>query len=246
MTGFQSDCTRILAVGRTVGAVVNERSRDGSFLSFRVRRCLELEYALALQIPAPPKPFHGGAPGCSYLVYPGFIQGGQHDLQSSLSPRRTGWRHPRAIALGSTALALCDHSLYGIHRQCAVRSGHTAPADALTTEMRGDIFMARKMYREAIDAYRKGDPNSAVLNNKIGIAFHQMLQWDQAKKSYERADQSSTRRTPRPSTISVPSSTLKRVIAARWVITSARSEFDAEFCLHHGQSGIGLLLPSRV
>jgi tetratricopeptide (TPR) repeat protein len=63
----------------------------------------------------------------------------------------------------------------------------TPPQPALTTEMRGDIFMARKMYREAIDAYRKGDPNSAVLNNKIGIAFHQMLQWDKARKSYERA-----------------------------------------------------------
>jgi tetratricopeptide (TPR) repeat protein len=61
------------------------------------------------------------------------------------------------------------------------------PQPTLTIEMRGDIFMARKMYREAIDAYRKGDPNSAVLNNKIGIAFHQMLQLDHAKKSYEKA-----------------------------------------------------------
>jgi tetratricopeptide (TPR) repeat protein len=61
------------------------------------------------------------------------------------------------------------------------------PLPTLTVEMRGDIFMARKMFREAIDSYRKGDPNSAVLNNKIGIAFHQLLQLDHAKKSYERA-----------------------------------------------------------
>ena len=57
----------------------------------------------------------------------------------------------------------------------------------ITPELRGDIFMARKMYREAIDKYREASPNSPVLANKIGIAFHQMLQLDMAKKSYERA-----------------------------------------------------------
>ncbi len=57
----------------------------------------------------------------------------------------------------------------------------------LTNEMRGDIYMARKMYREAIDMYRTGSPDSAVLQNKIGIAFHQLLQLDLAKKNYERA-----------------------------------------------------------
>lgn len=57
----------------------------------------------------------------------------------------------------------------------------------LTTEMRGDIYMARKMYREAIDMYREGPADSAVLANKIGIAFHQLLQFDLARKNYLRA-----------------------------------------------------------
>jgi tetratricopeptide (TPR) repeat protein len=57
----------------------------------------------------------------------------------------------------------------------------------LTSEQRGDIFMARKMYREAIDAYRDGNAETAVLLNKIGIAYHQMLELDLAKKQYERA-----------------------------------------------------------
>jgi tetratricopeptide (TPR) repeat protein len=57
----------------------------------------------------------------------------------------------------------------------------------LTTEMRGDIYMARKMYREAIDMYRAGPSDSAILANKTGIAFHQLLQLDLAKKNYERA-----------------------------------------------------------
>src|SRR5690349_2442114 len=61
------------------------------------------------------------------------------------------------------------------------------PSPPLTTEMRGDIYMARKMYREAIDMYRQGATDSAVLENKIGIAFHQMLQLDLAKKNYEHA-----------------------------------------------------------
>jgi tetratricopeptide (TPR) repeat protein len=58
---------------------------------------------------------------------------------------------------------------------------------AITPELRGDIYMARKMYREAIDVYRDGPPNSPVIANKIGIAFHQLLLLDQAKKSYEHA-----------------------------------------------------------
>ena len=56
----------------------------------------------------------------------------------------------------------------------------------LTPETRGDIFMARKMYREAIDTFREG-PENPVLLNKIGIAYHQMMQLDNARKSYERA-----------------------------------------------------------
>jgi tetratricopeptide (TPR) repeat protein len=66
------------------------------------------------------------------------------------------------------------------------------PAKALETvtlspEQRGDIFMARKMYREAVDVYREGPPDSAVVHNKVGIAFHQMIELNLAKKEYERA-----------------------------------------------------------
>ena len=62
----------------------------------------------------------------------------------------------------------------------------TAPRPNISPEVRGDIFMARKMYREAIDKYREA-PDSAVVTNKIGIAFHQLLQLNLAKKNYERA-----------------------------------------------------------
>ena len=61
------------------------------------------------------------------------------------------------------------------------------PAPPLTPERRGDILMARKMYREAVDTYKEGPLNSPVIWNKIGIAYHQMMQLDLAKKHYERA-----------------------------------------------------------
>ena len=61
------------------------------------------------------------------------------------------------------------------------------PAKALTPEVRGDIFVARKMYREAIEVYQTGPKDSAVLANKLGIAYHQLLDLSDAKKNYERA-----------------------------------------------------------
>jgi tetratricopeptide (TPR) repeat protein len=58
--------------------------------------------------------------------------------------------------------------------------------EPLTSEQRGDIFMVRKMYREAIEMYRKM-PETAVILNKIGIANHQMGDLGIAKKYYQRA-----------------------------------------------------------
>src|SRR5580700_1046445 len=58
---------------------------------------------------------------------------------------------------------------------------------ALSPEERGDIFLARKMYREAIETFREGEPKDPVLHNKEGIAYHQLLQLDQALKEYQLA-----------------------------------------------------------
>lgn len=86
----------------------------------------------------------------------------------------------------------------------------TPPAEPLTPERRADIYMARKMYREAIDAYRQVEQDLAaklparrprqddgtyrqtanrlaVILNKIGIAYHQLTELETAKKYYERA-----------------------------------------------------------
>lgn len=62
----------------------------------------------------------------------------------------------------------------------------TPTPSVITLEMRGDIYMARKMYREAIDLYRQS-PASPIADNKIGIAFQQMSKPLLAKKYYESA-----------------------------------------------------------
>jgi tetratricopeptide (TPR) repeat protein len=57
----------------------------------------------------------------------------------------------------------------------------------LSAEDRGDVYMARKMYREAIASYKTGPQNSAVIWNKIGIAWHTLGNLALARTSYEHA-----------------------------------------------------------
>jgi tetratricopeptide (TPR) repeat protein len=61
------------------------------------------------------------------------------------------------------------------------------PAVVLTPELRGDIFMAEKRFQEAAEVYRENSAGSAVMLNKTGIAYHQMLQLNVAEKYYRLA-----------------------------------------------------------
>lgn len=65
---------------------------------------------------------------------------------------------------------------------------HPAPAvrRELPPEQQGDLYMARKMFRDAIESYRQAQ-TSAVMLNKIGIAYHQLGDFAAAKRNYERA-----------------------------------------------------------
>ncbi len=50
--------------------------------------------------------------------------------------------------------------------------------------------MARKYYQEAADTYNKAllaQPKNSTVSNKLGIAYHQLLQYDSAKKAYRQA-----------------------------------------------------------
>lgn len=80
-----------------------------------------------------------------------------------------------------------DKTLLASERQEPVARTETPPPVPLTPERRADILMARKMYREAIEVYRTDNLSSPVIWNKIGIAYHQLMELDQAKKHYEKA-----------------------------------------------------------
>jgi tetratricopeptide (TPR) repeat protein len=60
------------------------------------------------------------------------------------------------------------------------------PKPTITPEEMGDLYMVRKMFREAVAEYKKAG-NTAPLLNKIGIAWHNLTELDLARKSYERA-----------------------------------------------------------
>jgi tetratricopeptide (TPR) repeat protein len=93
------------------------------------------------------------------------------------------------VAFAQTGSALVDPTRTSTPTpiQAPAAAAHETEKPPLTPEMRGDIFLARRMYREAIDAFREGSLKDPVLRNKTGIAFHQLLQLDPARKEYETA-----------------------------------------------------------
>jgi len=64
---------------------------------------------------------------------------------------------------------------------------NTPSAPGISLEMRADIMMARKMYREALDFYKQAPQDSPVVLNKMGIAHHQLTELQLAKRCYEQA-----------------------------------------------------------
>lgn len=58
---------------------------------------------------------------------------------------------------------------------------------SMSPEQRGDLLMVHHQYLDAIDAYRKAPRDSAVVWNKLGIAYHHMFALEQAKVDYEQA-----------------------------------------------------------
>jgi tetratricopeptide (TPR) repeat protein len=95
-----------------------------------------------------------------------------------------------AIAAMGVAYAQTGNSILDRSRVATFLPLQADKADEkteVTPELRGDICMAKKQYREAIEAFREGSPKDPVLLNKTGIAYHQMLQLDSALRSYQQA-----------------------------------------------------------
>jgi tetratricopeptide (TPR) repeat protein len=72
----------------------------------------------------------------------------------------------------------------------ASTAGSTPAERQLSPEEMGDLYMARKQYREAAGTYKQlsdQNPRNAIYLNKLGIAFHQQAALGLALKCYERA-----------------------------------------------------------
>ncbi len=64
------------------------------------------------------------------------------------------------------------------------------PEDVPSLEQRGDLYMVRKYYAEAVRVYRRlteKEPRNALFRNKLGIAYHQMQDLNSARREYRRA-----------------------------------------------------------
>jgi tetratricopeptide (TPR) repeat protein len=60
-------------------------------------------------------------------------------------------------------------------------------AHTLPPELEGDVLMVRRRYEAAIDAYKRESIRTAVLLNKIGLAYHHMFAFEEAGKYYQQA-----------------------------------------------------------
>src|SRR6202040_1997829 len=84
-----------------------------------------------------------------------------------------------------------DESFVSMQTQSQVSNVAANSADRqLSVEETGDLYMARKQYREATEQYRvlsAQNPRNAVYLNKLGIALHQQTVLGLALKYYERA-----------------------------------------------------------
>jgi len=94
----------------------------------------------------------------------------------------------------------CLYALAGLFVVRNAPAGQEMPApgptnaldlsDPKALEQRGDLYMVRKFYPEAIGIYErlvKLEPKNAVYQNKLGIAYHQMQNFDAAKRAYRAA-----------------------------------------------------------
>jgi tetratricopeptide (TPR) repeat protein len=94
-------------------------------------------------------------------------------------------------SIGQTSDDSRKESFIPMQTQSQVSNLAANPEDRqLSGEEMGDLYMARKQYREAMEQYRslsEQNPRNAVYLNKLGIALHQQTVLGAALKYYERA-----------------------------------------------------------
>jgi tetratricopeptide (TPR) repeat protein len=90
------------------------------------------------------------------------------------------------------SIAVCVHTAFAATdnpSSSATEVATPSPSSTatLSPEIQGDLLMLHRSYAAAIDAYELENPRSAVIWNKIGVAYHHMFALDEARKYYHMA-----------------------------------------------------------
>jgi tetratricopeptide (TPR) repeat protein len=75
----------------------------------------------------------------------------------------------------------------GVQPQLQPASATGYGMSSLSPEMQGDLLMVHQRDLAAVEAYRRGPHDSAIIWNKLGIAYQHMYALDIAKLQYEKA-----------------------------------------------------------
>jgi tetratricopeptide (TPR) repeat protein len=106
--------------------------------------------------------------------------------QGNLAPGTVRFGSPNSI---HSALAVSSNvpERSNVHPQLDANSGLGYAFYNLDPETQGDLMMIHQRYVAAVDAYRRAPRESAVVWNKLGIAYQHMYALDFAKLQYEKA-----------------------------------------------------------
>jgi tetratricopeptide (TPR) repeat protein len=92
------------------------------------------------------------------------------------------------------SIAVCVHTAFAATNnpsssasEVSIPSPSSSQMEKLSPEIQGDLLMVRHSYAAAIEAYERESQPSAVLWNKIGVAYHHMFALDEARKYYQKA-----------------------------------------------------------
>jgi tetratricopeptide (TPR) repeat protein len=88
------------------------------------------------------------------------------------------------------SIVVCGHTTFAATLNPSPSATEVAappPTAALSPEIEGDLLMVHRSYAAAIGAYQRDNQRSAVIWNKIGVAYHHMFALDQARKYYQMA-----------------------------------------------------------